>query len=185
MIKILALITVLAFVSNTQTWSGWNTFAANNQAYVQSLTSSLPSIPSGYSRYTDTTPNQANYANRWNQYRYNISNGYGTCNVYCGLRSFLTTDANGTYVCYRDQDSNFWGGASGYTSHCIPDVDKTNACSLALPDYGGVGRCNMASYTDPKFAAYECCYTTITIPPPDNLIVRFVRTTLYTLRNAE
>lgn len=147
MMKILALIALLAFASHADlSWSSWNNFASTNQFYVQGLTASLPSVPSGFTRYSDTNTPQTTYSTRANQYRYKKSTSYGICNVYCGLRSFLTTDANGNLVCKRDQDANFWGG-SIYPTYCIPDADKTNACTEATQFYGSVGQCNMAIYS--------------------------------------
>lgn len=183
MIKILTLIALLAFVSSTLVWDDWNAFATTNATYVQSLTASLPSIPSGYTRFS----NQSLYGFRWNQYRYSaVSNGV-TCNVYCGLRSFLTIDSNGSYVCYRDQNSNFWG-TTGYNSYCIPDVDRNSACTTLQGAYADVGQCNMVAYNgNPQLAGYECCYNDANKASyvPNDLTKRAKTTNAFALRNAE
>ena len=111
MIKILALIALLAFVSHATegaTWVAWNNNAAANYSAVHSI--SLPSSPSGFTRYVDTTQAQSSYGQRPNQYRYTYDNIVAgtTCNFYCGPRSFLTV-VNDVYVCKRDR--NFWSTA--------------------------------------------------------------------------
>lgn len=71
----------------------------------------------------------------------------------------LTTDSNDIYICSRNQNSNFWRGLSGYGEYCIPDVDTTLVCSVAVGAMSYVGGCNMVSYiSDPFYSNYECCY---------------------------
>lgn len=159
-----------------------------------------PPIYPGFYRYNDTSANQTSYKKRSNQYRFtSIASYFGaTCDIYCGLRSFLTTDANGKLICQRDMSANFWGGLTiPYQGYCIPDVDKTLACQGLFatiqnqPNLANVGSCNMIAYANTQiygnYSNYQCCYNDVNSGSftPDDLTKKSIATSLYNLRNAE
>jgi hypothetical protein len=160
-------------------------FAATNYTYVHNIP--LPATPSMFVRYVDTTPTQSSYYQRWNQYRYQSSSGIlAGCNLYCGPRAYLV-NVNGTLICWRDQNSNFWGQFK-YPEFCIPDVETTNACKILIPNLAAVGYCNMILYQHiPAYANYTCCYDDHNSGVGLNidLTLRYATTSYYTLRNAE
>lgn len=187
MIKSFLLVTLLVWLASTQgnTWSSWNSWATANPTIIGTYTK--PAKPDGFTRWTDTATAQNSYKSRPNQYRYIYSAGmFGECNVYCGPRSFLTLDTNGRLVCQRDP--TFWNKLQGYGSYCIPDVDKTPACSEYSPEMSTVGGCDMGVYGTWPGYKYQCCYNDANsaIYVPNDLTKRFVGpTTLFTLRNQE
>ena len=189
MIKSFLLVTLLLCLATSQqgnTWSSWNSYAAANPAIVGAYTK--PAKPDGFNRWTDTTTTQGSYSTRVNQYRYTYSLALSgsVCNVYCGPRSFLTLDTNGKLVCQRDP--TFWNNLQGYGSYCIPDLDKTPACSEYSPEMSTVGGCDMGVYGTWGNYNYGCCYNDANsaIYVPNDLTKRFVGpTTLFNLRNLE
>lgn len=186
MFKLTLFILALIALSHSQTvWANWNSFAAANPSVVRSYTQ--PPRPAGMVRYVDTTLTQPTYATRANQYLYHTSGGsQGVCYLYCGLRSFLTTDAAGNVICQRDTRTPFWGSQTGYKSSCIPDVEESFACQLQFPNL--IGGCDMTSYQyDNDYKNYECCYDDHNTGGGHftDLTRRAVATSLYTLRNNE
>ena len=150
MLKLLVVLGILFGValSEGQEWTNWNYLAANSP---NSVAYQEPSLPSQlYSRYQNSTY----YNSRQNQYRYLYNKpGFFTCNIYCGLRAFLTSDSNGNIYCQRDMSSNFWGAYGGtYPQNCIPDVDKNIACYQANSYLATVGTCNAVLYANTPYS---------------------------------
>jgi hypothetical protein len=156
MLKVITLLAVLTCLLHGQPtiWNSWNAFAAANYTYVHNI--SHPAVPTGFNRYVDTSANQSTYFQRPNQYRYysTFSLLGAVCSIYCGPRSFLTTDTNGSYICQRDQDKNFWG-ATSYAKYCIPDFDASYTCRAISLTQGSIANCNMIAYKNiPAYANY-------------------------------
>lgn len=168
MIKLVLLVILVIYTSQDDSsgsaWTSWNRYAANNPTVIQGY--SYPSIPYSYiQRYKDTASPPTTYGNRANQYRYTISSMAGVCNIYCGLRSFLTTDSLGYLFCARDTSSQFWQAfGTAYKSKCIPDVDTSYACTIGLANpifaaLRSVGSCDMRQYASSAvYSSSECCY---------------------------
>jgi hypothetical protein len=188
MIKSFLLVTLLICLASSQgkDWASWNSYAAANPSVVSAY--NKPTKPAGFTRWTDNTTAQSSYTVRANQYRYTypLALSGSVCNVYCGPRSFLTTDANGKVVCQRDM--SFWNNLKGYGPICIPDADKVCVQVGSINVLGTVGACNMLTYTGvPGYSGYECCYNeknqnTYT---PNPLTTRSGATNLFALRNLE
>jgi hypothetical protein len=162
-------------------------FAAANYAYVHNIT--RPTTPNLFVRYVDTTPSQSSYTVRANQYKYTfvITVAGTVCNLYCGPRAFLIIDSKGNFVCWRDQDPNFWGSQPAYGKICIPDVEKTPACNVAVPTLFSVGYCDMVAYIlISGYSNYECCYDDHNSGSAKRteLTKRDATTTYFSLRNA-
>lgn len=148
MLKKIVMVTLLICLAQSEgaEWTAWNTFATQYPFLISGFRK--PPMPENTVRYEDHTLTRTTYQTRANQYRYLVATPSGICNVYCGLRSFLTSyQLNATktiYLCQRDMSSNFWGKVTGaYQSYCVPDVDvASNACNAFDTDLQRNGRCN-------------------------------------------
>lgn len=184
MLKTILLICAIVCFAQTESvdWVNWNNFASANNQLVHSY--AQPNLPANFVRYVDNTLTQNTYNSRANQYRYMVTHPtFGVCNIYCGPRSFLTRDINQNIICQRDMSNDFWGGVLGtFDQFCIPDFDKTNACQYSFPSM--TSSCKTASYINSPYSIYECCYVDTNTNNFD-LNVRGIKTSLYTLRNAE
>jgi hypothetical protein len=189
MFKGFLLVTLLLCLASSQgnTWNSWNSYATANPTIVAAY--NKPAKPAGFTRWTDTTATQSSYANRANQYKYtiNLALSGSVCNVYCGPRSFLTTDVRGNIVCQRDL--SFWNNLPGHGPICIPDADAVCSQVESTNVLGSVGACNMLTYSFVDgYSGYECCYNDANqnTYAANNLTKRSVASpNLYALRKAE
>lgn len=188
MLKVVLFITTLLILSQAEDpiWEGWNNYATLNPSVIQSYP--YPAIPFNYiSRYSDNSLIPTTYSTRQNQYRYSFRQGPLQCNIYCGLRSFLSVDGQGNLICKRDMSSQFWGNfGTKYNSQCIPDIDKSPYCASKFPVLANVGACDNAKYQNTVYNTSQCCYTDAMLNLPyDDLTTRYQTTSLYALRTSE
>lgn len=190
MFKLTLLVAVLVCLTYSQEgadWTRWNNMAVLYPTLIQYA---QPSLPSNYTRYVDNAPGQPTFNARQNQYRYTYRNATSgaTCNIFCGLRSFLTFDQNGNPICERDMSLYFWGSfGTKYLKNCIPDIDNGLGCNQVSPSLSAVRLCNTASYLFTPYKNYGCCFddNNNNVVTLTDIMTKIKSTTLKSLRNTE
>ena len=168
----LAILLCLSAVCNSQSlWDQWNLAVQTNNGLALSpfVIPSLPVVLTPFGM-TQIQRNKNPIVDaitpaRKNQYEYILNvGGYGTCKIYCGLKSFLTLDSAGKLSCVRDQ--YYWNNIVNQNNipvkkNCLPSVVGSacawNTFTSALAQMSG--GCSMA-LAPPLYAGttYDCCY---------------------------